>query len=79
MEGKVSTYNFRFDVIESVMELLVGKGHKFIDTLLSEATLPWIPQVRIPEYLASLMKLSEFSDRDIENTLCLAHNKNQGR
>ena len=44
------------------MELLVGKWHIFIDALLGEATLPWVPLVWIPEYLARLMKLSEISD-----------------
>ena len=39
------------------MELSIRKGHIFIDTLLSEATLPWIPPVWIPEYLAGLMEL----------------------
>lgn len=39
------------------MELLIRKGHQLSDALLSEATLPWISQVWIPEYLAGLMKL----------------------
>lgn len=39
------------------MKLLIGKWHIFIDAPLSEATLPWIPLIRISEYLASLMKL----------------------
>ena len=55
IKGEGSTYNFSFNVIKSVMKLLVGKGHKFIDALLSEATLSWISQVWVPEYLASLM------------------------
>lgn len=55
--GAWITYNFDFNLIKSIMELLIGKGHKFINALLREAALPWIPQVWIPEYLASLMKL----------------------
>ena len=45
------------------MELLVGKWHVLIDALLGEATLPWVPLVWIPEYLACLMKLSDISDK----------------
>ena len=45
------------------MELLVGKWHVFIDALLGEATMPWVPLVWIPEYLARLMKLSDVSDK----------------
>ena len=41
------------------MELLIGKWHIFTNALLSETTLPWIPPIWIPEYLAGLMKLSE--------------------
>lgn len=51
------TYNFNFDFIKRVMELLIGPGHIFTDALLSEATLPRIPLIWIPEYLAGLMKL----------------------
>ena len=47
------------------MELLIGKGHILIDALLGEATLPWITLVRIAEYFASLMKLSEFSNKSM--------------
>ena len=49
------------------MELLIGKGHILIDAFLSEATLPRIALVRIPEYLASLVKLSELSDKGFED------------
>ena len=45
------------------MELLVGKWHVFIDALLGEATMPWVPLVWIPEYLARLMKLSDVSEK----------------
>ncbi len=60
--GEGLTYNLDFNIIKSVMELLISKGHIFIDALLSEATLPRVPLVWIPEYLAGLMKLSELSD-----------------
>ena len=56
------------------MELLVGKWHILIDALLGEATLPWVPLVWIPEYLARLMKLSDISDKltgDFSGYLCL--------
>ena len=43
------------------MELIIGKGYIFADALLGKATLPRVPLIRIPEYLASLMKLSELS------------------
>lgn len=55
------------------MKLLIRKGHKFSNALLSEATLPCIPQIRIPEYLAGLMKLWEDENlaRDTEDPSCL--------
>lgn len=60
------------------MELLVGKWHILIDAPLGEATLSWIPLVRIPEYLASLMKLSRISDNLREVPAVYAYHKNQG-
>ena len=55
------------------MELLVGKWHILIDALLGEATLPWVPLIWIPEYLARLMKLSNISDKSggFPGVLCL--------
>ena len=47
------------------MELLIGKWHILIDALLGEATLPWIPLIRIPEYLAGLMKLFRISSNSM--------------
>lgn len=60
------------------MELLVGKWHILVDALLGEATLSWIPLVRIPEYLASLMKLPGISDKSREIPAVCAYHKNQG-
>lgn len=60
------------------MELLIGKWHILIDALLGEATLSWIPLVRIPEYLARLMKLSGISDKSWEVPAVHTYYKNQG-
>lgn len=57
VKGKGFTYNFDLNLIESVMELLIGKRHIFIDALLGKATLPWVPPIRIPEYFTGLMEL----------------------
>ena len=64
-KGRNLTYYFNFDFIKSVMELLIGKWHILIDALLGEATLPWIPLIRIPEYLAGLMKLFRISSNSM--------------
>lgn len=55
------------------MELLIGKGDILIDAFLSEATLPRITLIRIPEYLAGLVKLSELSNKGSEDiySVCL--------
>lgn len=65
------TYNLNFNLIKSIIELLIGPGYIFIDAFLGEATLFWISPVWIPEYFAGLMKLQEVSKRNREYPWCL--------
>ena len=51
------TYNFNFNLIESIMESLIGGGDEPIDVPFGRAYLLRIAPIRVSKYLASLHKL----------------------